>query len=172
MHSRPQVTLLGCYHQIQRLRQPERVCNNYLLFEKAIDDCLDGGVTLVCEEAGDLNETLAASKARSRALGYFDLDIPKEAKALICYVREGEQAMNDDCSALVTVETWPAYRKAWGLVREFHMSQCFDKYAQGHSYSLLVCGIAHLRGLTDLLVAKHFVTIVTPAYELQRGERV
>ncbi len=119
----------------------------------------------MCEEAGPTKTPLACKIAGLREVSYYDVDIPQTVKGLIYYEFEGKKVMNEDDTAYELDTTWVKYRKAWGLVREFHMSRSFIKHAAGHSDTLLICGISHLQGLKELLRENFLIADVTPNYE-------
>ena len=112
-------------------------------------------------------DTLARRVALERKIQYADLDIPSDAKRQIHYVREDEYVMNKDVTDFELLDTFPEYRKSWGLVREFHMHKTFFNESGSHSQKLLICGHKHVTGLSRLLADTHYIQDITPIYKVK-----
>ena len=156
--------IVGCYHQLQDILATNSNADA-AAYSNSLDDVLKN-VTFVGEEAGDMKDTLARRLADKKGLKYSNLDIPPEAKKLIRYVREEEYVINREHTAFELQDSFPAYRKAWGLVREFHMYKTFLNESASHSIALLICGLKHVEPLQDLFSETHEVHVITPTYTI------
>jgi predicted RNase H-like HicB family nuclease len=110
------------------------------------------GIRLIGEEAHPATSTSAAKLAEANSIPYRNLDIPPEVQNQI---RLRPAAGEDPATGRwKKYEGEDKYRKAWDTVREFHMFETFLDFRSGHSPSLLICGIAHQDGLSELLQSR------------------
>lgn len=160
----PILKLLGCYHQLQVQPCSNGFANDSRLYKDTLVE-LFPGLSIVGEEAGDMENTIAKAMAEAFHCQYHNLDIPRSVKEHIEYVPEGQQVPNDDGTGIVIANNWPQYRKAWGLVREFHMFKTFLDLLKGQD-GLLICGIDHICGLKALFEETYNdVRPIVPPYQ-------
>jgi hypothetical protein len=165
MSSKPTVYFLGCYHQLQEHLSVSSGQSDGEKYSTALHERIKAvDITFIGEEAGEMHDTLAR-RAATGNIQYANLDIPLQAKKLIRYVREEEQVLNKEGTAFVFLETFPEYRNAWGLVREYHMYKTFVEESASHSNKLLICGLKHVAGLKRLLAESHDIQDITPVYQ-------
>src|SRR5690349_6895008 len=151
MSSKPTVYILGCYHQLQEHPSSNNQSDGKT-YSTALEDLLKNvHITFIGEEAGGMNNTFARRLALQQSIKYEDLDLPPDARNLIRHLHEEEPVMNKEHTEFAFREDFPEYRRAWGLVREFHMYKTFEKLSKGHSISMLICGLKHVKGFQALL---------------------
>jgi predicted RNase H-like HicB family nuclease len=152
----PQVLIMGCFHQAQDppgppyLPIPSCFWNSYRKFfaQLLLRIIEEHEIQLIGEEACAGASTSAAKLAEANSIPYKNLDIPPAVQSQIrLRPREGQ----DVTHGWVVYEGKDKYRLAWDTVREFHMFETFLDFRTGLNRSLLICGIAHQKGLSELL---------------------
>jgi hypothetical protein len=166
MRSKPTVFVLGCYHELQEHPSSYHESDGNKYTDALEQQLKNGVISFIGEEAGTMTNTFARRVAADRCIEYANIDIPTQAKEQIRYVYLGEQQFDDKKQAFVPVNTHSQYRKAWNLVREFHMYKSFEVLSSKHPSSLLICGLLHRIPLKTLLEDTHEVCDITPNYDL------
>jgi predicted RNase H-like HicB family nuclease len=164
--NRPQVLILGCFHQAQdppgppHLPIPACFWNTHReafgqLVKRIVEE---HGVRLIGEEAHPATSTSAAKLAEANGIPYKNLDIPTEVQNQI---RLRPAAGEDPATGRwKKYEDEDKYRKAWDNVREFHMFESFLDFQNGQSPSLLICGGAHQNGFRRLLRSRKYEVLL------------
>ena len=158
----PVLKLLGCYHQLQVRSGRGASAYDSKLYTNTLAELLVG-VRIVGEEAGGMMDTIAKTMAEAAHCPYHNVDIPRVAKEQIRYVVDGQQEPNPEGTDIVIANSFPQYRKAWGLVREFHMFKTFSDLLKCQD-GLLICGIDHICGLKALFAETYDVRHFVPPY--------
>jgi hypothetical protein len=157
MLERPRVVLLGCFHQAQPLVAPSSYWNPHRAALATFVETLveSFGTQFIGEEADQEIISNAAVIGSRHQIPYENIDIPLSAqKQIKLHPRFGIDAATANYQKF---EGSNRYVMAWDTVREYHMFEAFREACGSKTPSLLICGIAHQQGLTQLL---------SPAFEV------
>jgi hypothetical protein len=164
MPAKPVLFLLGCCHEVQLKVPPVHFRNDAKVYLATLNACASE-VTFIGEEAGWIADSMASAIARKRKVVYHNIDIPEDVRKRIYHLVQGEQMVDDYLGKVVEDESYLGYRKAWGLVREYHMHKSFLELAGSHSQAILICGLGHLDGFKRLFDSSHEIRDITPIYD-------
>ena len=167
MFQRPQVVLLGCFHQAQLPPISNTLWDDHRrAFAEVLAELLTTfRIQFIGEEAEQGAPSGAAKMAASRHIGYHNLDIPLTVQQGIRV--HPPYGFDEETGEITKFEGNNQYVDAWNIVREYHMYQTFLDVYDGCSPSLLICGTAHQGGLRKLL-GRQF-EIVSKTFDIENG---
>jgi hypothetical protein len=166
MLQRPQVILLGCFHQAQPPPVPNCFWNEHrIAFAEVVATLVTTlQIKFVGEEAEQSMTSSAALIANQRQIRYANIDIPLSVqKSIKLHPSHGIDPVTN---RYTNYRGCNRYVDAWDNVREYHMYQTFLDVFGGDSPSLLICGTAHQDGFKRLLERQF--EIVPKTFEIDK----
>jgi hypothetical protein len=157
MESRTPVVVLGCYHEAQFVDPLPGYEWDQQRFQELIGSVVDENeIGFIGEEAKQGERSIAEEIAAGRGIRYANIDIPLVVQRKIH--NQPPKVLNEENLEWESLLKSDKYAKAWSLVREFHMYQCFLEALAPNEPALLICGRLHVLGLVELMT-KHVKTI-------------